>query len=53
MKRNAGGVNGWTFNPQLIVKVSVFSPLPSLINQSSGSCGTAMMFDSHRDAEAA
>jgi hypothetical protein len=41
MERNGGAVNGWTVNPQLTVKLSVFSPLQSLINQSSGSCGTA------------
>ena len=33
-------VNGLTFNAQLIVKVSVFSPLQSLINQPSGLGGT-------------
>jgi hypothetical protein len=35
MKRNGGAVNGLTFNAQLTVKVSVFSRLQSLINQSS------------------
>jgi hypothetical protein len=29
------------FNAQLTVKLSVFSRLQSLINQSSGFCGTA------------
>jgi hypothetical protein len=37
MKRTGGVVNGLTFNPQLTVKLSVFSRLQSLINQSSGS----------------
>jgi hypothetical protein len=32
MKRNGGGVNELTFNAQLIVKLSVFSRLQSLIN---------------------
>jgi hypothetical protein len=41
MKRNGGVVNGLTLNAQLTVKLSVFSRLQSLINQSSGFCGTA------------
>ena len=41
MKRNGGVVNGLTFNAQLTVKLSVFSRLQSLINQSSGFCGRA------------
>jgi hypothetical protein len=36
MKRNGGVVNGLTLNAQLTVKLSVFSRLQSLINQSSG-----------------
>ncbi len=35
MKRNGGVVNGLTFNAQLTVKLSIFSRLQSLINQSS------------------
>jgi hypothetical protein len=34
-------VNGLTLNAQLTVRLSVFSRLQSLINQSSGFCGTA------------
>jgi hypothetical protein len=41
VKRNGGVVNGLTFNAQLTVKLSVFSRLQSLINRSSGFCGTA------------
>jgi hypothetical protein len=41
MKRNGRVVNGLTFNAQLTVKLSVFSRLQSLINRSSGFCGTA------------
>jgi hypothetical protein len=41
MKRTGGVVNGLAFNAQLTVKLSVFSRLQSLINQSSGFCGTA------------
>jgi hypothetical protein len=41
MERNGGAVNGWTVNPQLTVKLSVFSPLQSLINQSSALFGAA------------
>jgi hypothetical protein len=40
MKRNGGVVNGLSFNPQLTVKLSVFSRLQSLLNWSSGFCGT-------------
>jgi hypothetical protein len=41
MKRNGALVNGLTFNPQLIVKLSAFTSLQSLINQPSGFRGTA------------
>jgi hypothetical protein len=41
MKRKGGVVNGMNFNAQLTVNPSVFRRLQSLINQSSGFCGTA------------
>ncbi len=41
MEGNGGVVNGLTFNAQLTVKLSVFSRLQSLINQSFGVCCTA------------
>jgi hypothetical protein len=52
MERNGGVVNGLTFNAQLTVKLSVFSRLQSLINQSSGFCAiTALPFDSPRRSQ--